>query len=93
MRTIAKKVSIGKTTVIERLSGRHKGSGHIAGDARKSRIMSKGMQVGHQAGHFNCFNCFSRTFNQVIKQVGKRVSCSVVCTSDLLDNTTFMPSF
>ena len=53
MRAIAKKVGISKTTVIERLSGRRKGSGHIAGGARKSRIMLKGTQAGHQAGHFN----------------------------------------
>ena len=56
MRAIAKRVGIGKTTVIERLSGRHQGIGHIAGGARKSSIMSKGMQVGHQVGHFNRFN-------------------------------------
>ena len=31
MRAIAAKVGIGKTTVIERLSGRHKGEGHTAG--------------------------------------------------------------
>ena len=42
MRAIAKIVSIGKTTVIERLSGRRQGSGHIAGGARKSRVMTKG---------------------------------------------------
>ena len=89
MRTIAKRVGIDKTMVIERLSGRCKGSGHIAGGARKSRIMSKGMQVGHQVGHFNRFNHFNQTFTQVTK----RVSCSVVCTTDPLDNTTFMPSF
>ena len=59
MRAIAKRVGIGKTTVIERLSGRHQGSGHIAGGARKSRVMLKGMQAGHQAGHFNCFNHFN----------------------------------
>ena len=86
MRAIAKRVGIGKTTVIERLSGRHQGSRHIAGGARKLRIMSKGMQAGHQVGHFNCFN---RTLTRIIK----RVSCLVVCTTDPLDNTTFMPSF
>ena len=31
MRTIAKKVGIAKTTIIERLSGRRQGSGHIMG--------------------------------------------------------------
>ena len=56
MRTIAKRVSIGKTTVIERLTGGRKGSRHIAGGARKSIIMSKGMQVDHQVDHFNHFN-------------------------------------
>ena len=89
MRTIAKRVGISKTTVIERLSGRCKGSGHIAGGARKLRIMLKGMQGGHQVGHFNHFN---QTFNWVTKWVIKQVSCSVVCTTDPLDNT-FMPSF
>ena len=53
MRAIAKKVGISKTIVIARLSGRRKGSGHIAGGARKLRIMSKGTQAGHQVGHFN----------------------------------------
>ena len=64
MRAIAKKVSIAKTTVIERLSGRCQGSGHIAGGARKLRVMLKDMQAGHQAGHFNCFN---RTLTQIAK--------------------------
>ena len=81
MRGIAKKVGIGKTTVIERLSGRYKGTGHIAGGARKLRIMIKGMQAGHQVGHFNNFN---RIFNQIIKWVIKQVSCLVVCTADCL---------
>ena len=75
MRAIAKRVGIGKTTVIERLSGRHQGSGHIAGSARKLRIMSKGMQVGHQVGHFNHFNHFNWTLTRITKQVIKRVSC------------------
>ena len=65
--------SCGKTTV-------------IAGGARKFRIMSKGMQVGHQAGHFNCFN-------RTLTWITKWVSCLVVCTTDPLDNTAFMPSF
>ena len=89
-RTIAKRVGIGKTTVIERLSGGCQGSGHIAGGARKLRVMLKGTQVGHQAGHFNCFN---QTLTQITKWVIKQVSCLVVCTTDPLDNTTFMPSF
>ena len=49
MRKIAEIVKIGKTTVIERLSGRRKGHGHIVGGARKSQILTK----GKQAGHFN----------------------------------------
>ena len=53
MRAIAEKVGIGKTTVIERLSGWRKGRGHITGGARKAQILTKGMQAGHQAGHFN----------------------------------------
>ena len=90
MRAIAKRVGIGKTTVIERLSGRRQGSRHIAGGARKLRVMLKGMQAGHQEDHFNCLN---RTLTQIAKRVIKRVSCSVVCTTDPLDDTTFMPSF
>ena len=93
MRAIAKTVGIGKTIVIERLSGRCQSSGHIAGGARKSRVMSKGMQAGHQVGHFNHFNCFNQKLTRITKQVIKQVSCSVVCTTDPLDNTTFMPSF
>ena len=83
--------------MIERLSGRRKGSGHIAGGARKSRIMLKGTQAGHQAGHFNRFNrlteVLTEVLNRVFKRVIKRVSCSVVCTNDQLDDRTFMPSF
>ena len=74
MRAIAKKVGIGKTTIIERLSGRRKGTGHIAGGKRKARILTKGKQAGHQAGHFNRLNHFNRTFKRVIKRVIKRVS-------------------
>ena len=62
MRAIAKKVGISKTTVIERLSGRRKGSGHIAGGARKSRIMLKGTQ----AGHFNRFNHLTKVLTKVL---------------------------
>ena len=36
MRAIAKKVGIGKTTIIERLSERHQGQGHIAGGKCKT---------------------------------------------------------
>ena len=46
MRAIDKKVEIGKTTVIERLSGRRKGKGHIAGGKRKARVLTEGKQVG-----------------------------------------------
>ena len=35
MRAIARQVGIGKTTIIERLSGRRKGTGHIASGSRK----------------------------------------------------------
>ena len=37
MRTIVKKVGIAKTTIIERLSGRRQGSGHITGANEKPR--------------------------------------------------------
>ena len=67
MRAIAKTVGIGKTTVIERLSGRCQGSGHIAGGARKLRVMSKGMQACHQVGHFNHFNRFNQKLTQITK--------------------------
>ena len=70
MRAIAKKVGIGKATIIERLSGRRQGSGHIARGKHKARILTKGKQAGHQAGHFNHFN---QTSKQVIKQVIKWV--------------------
>ena len=69
MRTIAKKVGIAKTTIIERLSGRRQGSGHITGGKRKARILMKGKQVGHQAGHINHFNCFNQTSKWVTKWV------------------------
>ena len=48
MRAIAKKVKIGKTTVIERLSGRRKGAGHIAGGQRQARVLSTGESSGSQ---------------------------------------------
>ena len=66
MRTIAKKVGIGKTTIIERLSGRRQGSGHIVGGKQKAQILMKGKQAGHQAGHVNRFNQNSK---RVTKQV------------------------
>ena len=47
MRAIARAVGIGKTTIIERLSGRRKGSGHIAGGNRKAQVMTGGKQAGH----------------------------------------------
>ena len=59
MRAIAKKVGIGKTTIIERLSRRRQGSGHITGGKQKAQILIKGKQVGHQVGHVNCFNHFN----------------------------------
>ena len=73
MRAIAKKVGIGKTTIIERLSGRRQGSGNIARGKHKARILTKGKQAGHQAGHFNHFNHFNQTSKQVIKWVIKWV--------------------
>ena len=73
MRTIAKRVGISKTTVIERLSGRRKGVGHITGGKWKSRILTKGKQAGHQAGHFNCFNHFNQTSKRVAKRVTKQI--------------------
>ena len=69
MRTIARKVGIAKTTIIDRLSGRRQGSGHIMGGKQKAWILMKGKQVGHQAGHINRFNCFNQTSKQVTKQV------------------------
>ena len=52
MRTIAKRVGIGKTTVIERLSGRYIGTGHIAGGARKSENNVKRYASGSPSGSF-----------------------------------------
>ena len=69
MRAIAKKVGIGKATIIERLSQGRQGSGHIAGGKQKARILIKGKQVGHQVGHINHFNCFNQTSKWVIKWV------------------------
>ena len=47
MRAIAREVGIGKTTIIERLSGRRKGMGHIAGGNRRGQVLMKGNQMGH----------------------------------------------
>ena len=66
MRAIAKKLKLLKTTVIERLSGRRQGEGHIAGGKRKARVLMDGKQAG-QNNH-NC-NHFNRTFNWVTKRV------------------------
>ena len=54
MRAIAAKLNLPKTTVIERLSGRRKGEGHIARGKRKARVLMDGKQVGQQAGQNNC---------------------------------------
>ena len=54
MRTIAAKFNLPKTTVIERLSGRRKGEGHIAQGKRKARVLTDGKQVGQQVGQNNC---------------------------------------
>ena len=69
IRAIAKKVGIAKTTIIERLSGRRQGSGHITRGKRKARILTKGKRAGHQAGHINQFNRFNRTSKWVTKWV------------------------
>ena len=42
MRAMAKEVGIPKTTIIERLSQRRKGIGHIAGGKRQPRVLSAG---------------------------------------------------
>ena len=48
MRAIAAKVGIGKTTVIERLSGRCKGEGHIASRRRQAQVLTLGMSSGSE---------------------------------------------
>ena len=58
MRAIAAKLNLPKTTVIERLSGRRKGEGLIAGGKRKAKVLTDGKQVGQQASQNNC-NCFN----------------------------------
>ena len=55
-RRIAQMVNLPKTTVAERLSGRRKGHGKIAGGHRRGRILTEGnfcCQAGQQAGHFS----------------------------------------
>ena len=76
MRAIAKKVGIGKTTIIETLSGRRQGSGHITGGKCKAQKSMKGKQVGHQAGHVNHFNQNSKW---VIKWVIVRYFVPLTC--------------
>ena len=46
MRAIAKKVKIGKTTVIKRLSGRRVGVGHITGGQWQARVLTTGESSG-----------------------------------------------
>ena len=53
MRAIAVMCGLPKTTVIERLSGHCTEHGHIAGGKRQPRVLSKGEQVGQQAGQNN----------------------------------------
>ena len=48
MRAIARKLKLPKTTVIERLSGRRQGEGHIAGGKRKARVLSDSKQAGQK---------------------------------------------
>ena len=79
MRAIMVMCGLLKTTVIERLSGCHKGHGHIAGGKRQPRVLSKGEQVSQQVGQNN----HNRNhFNWSFKWVSKRVMSSKV-------NTTF----
>ena len=81
MRAIAKKLSLWKTTVIERLSGRRQGEGHIAGGKRKARVLRDGKQVDQNNRNHNC-NHFNWTFNRVTKQVTKRVTKWVTRSGD-----------
>ena len=46
MRAIAKQLGLPKTTVIEWLSGRSIGEGHIVGGKRKARVLTDGKQTG-----------------------------------------------
>ena len=59
MRAIAKKLKLPKTTVIERLSGRCQGEGHIDGGKRKARVLIDGKQAGQNNCNHNCFNHFN----------------------------------
>ena len=70
MRAIAVMCGLPKTTVIERLSGHHKGHGHIAGGKREPGVLSKCEEAGQQVGqnNHNC-NCFNQSFKWVSKQV------------------------
>ena len=86
-RAIARQTGVPVTTIIERLSGRRKGRGHIAGGARKARVLSDGkfkrvIKVGQN--NRNC-NRFNQTFNRSCKRVTKRVISFGSCTSDPLD--------
>ena len=69
-RTIAVMCGLPKTTVIERQSECQKGHGHIAGGKRQPRVLSKGEQVGQQAGQNNRnHNHFNWSFKRV-RQAG-----------------------
>ena len=46
MRVTAKQLGLPKTTVIEQLSGRRVGEGHIVGGRRKARVLRDGKQMG-----------------------------------------------
>ena len=54
MRAIAKQLGLPKTTVIEWLSGRRVGEGHIAGEKRKARVLTDSKQVGQFNHNRNC---------------------------------------
>ena len=58
MRAIAKQLGLPKTTVIEWLSGKRVGEGHIAGGKRKARELTDGKQADqfHRNCNHNC-NC------------------------------------
>ena len=78
MRAIAHQLNLPKTTVIERLSERRKGHGHIAGGKRQARVLTKGTQAGHQVGQNN--HNHNRN-NRTCKRVTKRVRALKVCTT------------
>ena len=54
MRAIAKQLGLPKTTVIEWLSGRRVGEGHIAGGKRKARVLTDSKQTGQFNHYHNC---------------------------------------